>query len=135
MFKIFCRIYQFAFKYAAYCLPWRKPELLEGEGCVIKLPELILKKGIKSVLLVTDSVIMSLGLPDGLLASLKEAGIDTFVYDKTVPNPTLDNIEEAYTIYKENNCKVLSPSAAAHLWTVQKVLVSERQDHVQISGG
>jgi len=105
MFRLFCRVYQFVFKYAAYCLPWRKPDLLEGEGCVTELTKLIQKKGITGVLLVTDSVIMSLGLPDGLLASLKEAGINTAVYDKTVPNPTLDNIKEAYTLYKKNNCK------------------------------
>jgi aldehyde:ferredoxin oxidoreductase len=107
MFKLFCRVYQFVFKYAAYCLPWRKPELLEGEGCITKLPELIKKKGISSVLLVTDSVIVSLGLTDSLMAALKESGISTAIYDKTVPNPTLDNIEEAYTIYKEKNCKAI----------------------------
>jgi len=105
MFKLYCRIYQFIFKYASYVLPWRKPELLEGEGSVLKLPELIKKKGLSSVLLVTDGMIMSLGLTDGLQEALREAEIDFAIYDKTVPNPTLDNIEEAYTIYKENNCK------------------------------
>jgi len=105
MFKIFCRIYQFIFRTAAYCLPWRKPELLEGEGSVARLPELIKKKGISSVLLVTDGMIMSLGLTDGLQEALQKADIKTAIYDKTVPNPTLDNIEEAYTLYKENNCK------------------------------
>ena len=105
MFKIYCRVYQFIFRCASYILPWRKPELLEGEGSVTKLPELIKSKGISSVLLVTDSMIISLGLTDGLQEALREANITTAIYDKTVPNPTLDNIEEAYTIYKENNCK------------------------------
>jgi len=105
MFRLFCRVYQFFFRYAAYCLPWRKPEILEGEGCVKQLPELIKKKGISSVLLVTDSVIMSLGLTDGLQDALRETGITIAIYDKTVPNPTLDNIEEAYALYKENTCK------------------------------
>jgi len=105
MFKLYCRIYQFFFKYGAYCLYWRKPELLEGEGCVTKLPELIKEKGISSVLLVTDNVIMSLGLTDGLQNALREAGIKTAIYDKTVQNPTLDNIEDAFSLYKENKCK------------------------------
>jgi aldehyde:ferredoxin oxidoreductase len=107
MFKLFCRIYQFIFKYAAYCLPWRKPTLLEGEGCVTQLAEVIKTKGISSVLLVTDSVIMSLGLTDSLQTSLKEAGIQTVIYDRTVPNPTIDNIEEAYKMYKEQSCKAI----------------------------
>ena len=105
MFKLFCRVYQFIFRYAAYCLPWRKPELLEGEGCVTKLPELIKKKGIKSVLLVSDKGLISLGLTDGLQKALNEAEISFAIYDGTVPNPTLDNIEDGYKLYKENNCK------------------------------
>jgi len=105
MFKLYCRAYQFAFRFGAYLLHWRKPELLEGEGSVTKLPELIKKKNLSSVLLVTDNVIMSLGLTDGLQDALREAEINTAVYDKTVPNPTLDNIEEALALYKENNCQ------------------------------
>jgi len=105
MFKLYCRIYQLIFRCAAYLIPWRKPELLEGEGCVTKLPEIIKSKGIGCVLLVTDAVIMSLGLTESLQQALQEAKIDIITYDKTVPNPTLDNIEEAYLLYKDNNCK------------------------------
>jgi len=86
-------------------LPWRKPELLEGAGSIDKLPALIKQRGINTVLLVTDSTIMSLGLTDELQAALRDADIQTAIYDKTVPNPTLENIEDAYKIYKENNCK------------------------------
>jgi len=107
MFKIYCRIYQFIFKYAAYCLPWRKPELLEGEGCIAKLPELIKRKNINNVLIVTDSMLMSLGLTDGLQEALRTAEVGFVIYDKTVPNPTIDNIEDAFALYKENNCKAI----------------------------
>lgn len=105
LFKVYCRAFQFIMKYAAYVLPWRKPVLLEGEGCLKELPGRIEKKGIKSILLVTDSTIMSLGLADTLISNLIDAGIDTAVYDKTVPNPTIINIEEALTMYHENECK------------------------------
>jgi len=105
IFKCFCRIYQFINRYAAYCLPWRKPELLEGAGCVAKLPGIIKNKGINSVLLVTDKGLISRGLTDGLQDALKEAGISLTIYDGTVPNPTLDNIEDAYKLYNDNVCK------------------------------
>jgi len=105
MFKLYCRVYQFIFRCAAYLIPWRKPGLLEGEGCVARLPEIIKEKGIGDVLLVTDAMITSLGLKDGLQQALSDAQINTAIYDKTVPNPTLNNIEAAYTIYKEKNCK------------------------------
>ena len=94
-------------KYAAYVLPWRKPELLEGEGCIKELPEHLLKKKIKNVLLVTDKGIMSLGLTDELLGALRKSGIETSVFNKTVPNPTIKNIEDALNIYKEKKCKAI----------------------------
>ena len=91
-------------KLAANALPWRKPKLIEGEGCIAQLPGCLNEKGITNVLLVTDKGIMALGLADNLLDMLRNAGIKVAVYDKTVPNPTIDNIEEALAMYKENSC-------------------------------
>ena len=105
MFKLFCRIYQFVFRLVAYLLPWRKPQLIEGENCLSILPRLIKSKGIDSVLVVTDKGIASLGLMDTLLNGLREENVAVTVYDKTVPNPTIDNIEEALQLYKAKSCK------------------------------
>ncbi|MBP1760182.1 MAG: alcohol dehydrogenase, class [Firmicutes bacterium] len=105
MYKLYCRIYQSVFKVVSYILPWRKPELLEGENSLKRLPRLIKSKGIDNVLIVTDKGISSLGLMDGLLKHLSDEGVDFKVYDKTVPNPTIDNIEEALKVYKTNHCQ------------------------------
>lgn len=105
MYKLYCRIYQKVFKLAATFLPWRKAELIEGKNSINSLPKLIKNKGIKSVLIVTDKGIFSLGLIDGLLKGLEYEGIDFAVYDKTVPNPTIDNIEEALQLYKVHQCE------------------------------
>ena len=104
MFIIYCRIYQFIMKCAACFMPWRKPVLIEGEGCVTKLADYIGKDGIKSVLFVTGKGMMKRGMADKLLEALKDAGIAVAIYDKTVPNPTISNIEEALVLYKENGC-------------------------------
>ncbi|SHI52675.1 Alcohol dehydrogenase, class IV [Desulfosporosinus lacus DSM 15449] len=105
MYQLYCRIYQCVFKGISYLLPWRMPELIEGENSLNKLPKLIKNKGIDSVLIVTDKMIVSLGLMDGLLKGLSNEGVDFIVYDRTVPNPTIDNIEEALQMYNTNNCK------------------------------
>lgn len=105
MYNLYCRIYQAVFKMISYFLPWRKPELLEGENSLSKLPKLIKSKDIDSVLIVTDEGIVSLGLMDGLFKGLSSEGIDFVVFDKTVPNPTIANIEEALLIFNANNCK------------------------------
>jgi len=91
-------------KCAACFMPWRKPVLIEGEGCVTKLADRIGNDNIKSVLLVTGKGTMKRGMADELLEALKDAGISAAIYDKTVPNPTISNIEEALALYMENGC-------------------------------
>lgn len=105
MYHMYCRMYQLGYKIAAHFLPWRKPELLEGEHSLSKLPGLIQSKGLKNVLIVTDQGITKLGLMDGLLHGLTVAGVNYVVYDQTVPNPTIENVEEALHLYHANRCE------------------------------
>jgi alcohol dehydrogenase len=105
MYELYCRTYQGTMKMASYILPWREPVLLQGENSLAKLPKLIKTKNIENVLIVTDQGITSIGLMDDFLEGLTAEGIKYFVYDKTVPNPTIDNIEEAYGMYQANQCQ------------------------------
>lgn len=107
MYKVYCRIYQTIFKIVSYVLPWRKPELIEGKGSIEKLPEFIKKKNIKNVFIVTDKGIMEIGLMNTFIQGLEKQKIKYSIYDKTVPNPTIDNIEEALQIYKKNYCQAI----------------------------
>lgn len=105
MYKVYCRIYQAIFRGASRFLPWRKPILIEGINSVVKLPKIIKEEKVDKVLIITGKVIPTLGLMDGLLSALNEEKIEYVVYDKTVPNPTIDNIEEALKLYNLNHCK------------------------------
>ncbi len=105
MYQLYCRIYQNVFKLISYVLPFRKPILIEGPGSLSKLPNVISSNGIQNVIIVTDRVIVSLGLIDNLLNGFRNIGIQYVVYDGTVPNPTIDNIEEALELYKQNHCE------------------------------
>ena len=104
MYKLYCRLYQSLFRLFSYLLPWREPVLLEGNNSVLKLPEIIKAKGIPNVLIVTGSTLASIGILNNLLTALEKSDIKYFIYSKTTPNPTIDNIEEALVMYKENNC-------------------------------
>lgn len=83
---------------------WRIPELLEGENSLLKLPALVKSKGLEQLMIVTDQGITKLGLMDSLLAELDAQGIGYVIYNETVPNPTIDNIEAATAMYHANNC-------------------------------
>ena len=102
--KIYCRTFQTAFRIAIPLLPYRKPEILSS---MEELTALLNRKGIRSVLLVTDSSIRGLGITKPLEDSLKECGIKAAVYDKTVANPTTDNVEEARSLYLSESCEAI----------------------------
>ncbi len=103
--KAYYRTYQFVMRIAVNFLDWRQPELLEGPGAIRRLPELIKTKNVKSVLIVTDKGLMGLHLLDPLFEEMEKAGVEYHVYDGVQPNPTIDNIEEAYQMYRDNHCE------------------------------
>lgn len=99
--KFYCRTYQTIFKIAIPILPYREPKIIKTNK---EVEETLKAENITNVLLVTDKGIKSLGLTNSLEQTLKENGINVTVYDGTVPNPTTANVEEAYGMYKLNNC-------------------------------
>ena len=115
--KIFCRLFQGAFRAALPVLPYREPEILRE---VKIIPKLLQKKKIKRVLLVTDSGVRGLGLTNRLELGLKEVGIKCAVYDKVVANPTITNIEEARKLYLKSGAQAIIALAVALPWTVRR---------------
>ena len=105
LYNAYCRTYQQVMRFAMNFLDWTEPELLKGAGSVKQLPALVKAKGISSVLVVTDQGLMGLHLLDALFAELETAGVKYAVYDGVQPNPTINNIEDAVALYKENNCE------------------------------
>ena len=103
--KCYYRIYQKVLKIAMCFMNWSEPQLLEGEGAVLKLPKLIKDKGLKRILVVTDTGLMSIHLLDPLFEELKAQGIEYFVYDGVQPNPTIPSIEECKDMFLNNNCE------------------------------
>ena len=83
---------------------WRKPELLQGENSLLKLPVLIKSMNLKKLLIITDEGIHKLQLMNPLLEALDDLTIPYIVYSKTVPNPTFTNIEEALELYYLHEC-------------------------------
>lgn len=98
---MYCRTYQRCFRCAAVFLPWRQPEILTD---CMALAQKIKENRIRSVLVVTDEGLVSLGLHKDLLNALEEMDIRYCLYDKTVANPTLQNIEEALALYHKEHC-------------------------------
>ena len=105
--KAYYRIFQFCMGLGMKIIPWFEPEVIEGPGSIEKLPAVIREKGVGRVLEVTDAVLMGLNMLDSLFGALKAAGIQYYLYDQVQPNPTIDNIEAALKVYKDNDCQAI----------------------------
>ena len=103
--KAYYRVNQKVLKLAMCFMNWKEPELLEGEGAVLKLPTFIKDKGINKVLVVTDKGLMNLHILDPLFEELNKVGISYVLYDGVQPNPTIPSIEECKQMYLDNNCE------------------------------
>ena len=104
LYHLYCRIFQTVIRAASYLLNFNQPELLQGINSLSGLHTKLIEKKYLRVMVVTDQGISSLGLMEGMLQTFREAGIEYHIYDKTVPNPTIANIEEARKEYIKHQC-------------------------------
>lgn len=102
--ELYCRTFQKGFKLASKVMTYREPELLEGENSLARLPARI-RQQVNHVLVVTDKGLMTAGLVLPFLEKLTSEGVSFTLYDDTVANPTIQNIEEAYALYNEHSCE------------------------------
>jgi len=94
--KIYCRSFQFCFKVALPILPYKRPKTREA---LYLIPAILRRRKVNRLLIVTDKGLVRAGLLDLLTSVLEKDNIQYAVYDGTVPNPTIDNVEEAREMY------------------------------------
>ena len=102
--KTYCRIFQTAFRMALPVLPYREPEIISSCS---ELDLVFNKEKVSSVLVVTDKGIAANGLTVPVEQILKEKNIPYVIYDETMPNPTVQNVEDALSVYQQNACNCL----------------------------
>lgn len=102
--RIYCRTFQAVFRAALPFLPYRNPKIIPSAAGVA---DVCRKKKVDSVMIVTDGGIRALGLTGFLEKTLTEADISYCIYDSTVANPTIRNVEEARNLYLAHGAKAL----------------------------
>lgn len=107
MRKIVYRIHQFIMRIGSYFVPWRKPIVIEGNNSLERLPLILLEKNYNRVLIVTDKNLYDLNLLDTLINGLDKLNIHYSIYNKTIVNPTIKNVEEALSKYIKHDCNTI----------------------------
>ncbi|MBB5264136.1 alcohol dehydrogenase [Catenibacillus scindens] len=80
-----------------------KSDIEFGRGAAEKLPEVIKANGIKNVMVIYDQGVKAAGISEKVLDQVKKADVNVTVFDKVLPNPSNELVEEAAVIAKEAN--------------------------------
>jgi alcohol dehydrogenase class IV len=107
MKAITARIRHYIFKVVIRILVFPEPETITGPGSINRIPELLLEKNIKKILVVTDADLVKIGLIDKLLKALTADNIEYVIYSDVKPNPTIKNVEDGLNVYQNNNCSAV----------------------------
>ncbi len=78
-----------------------------GAGKAKEVGQILATSQVKKVLIMTDSILLGLGLLDGMLESIKAFDIDPVVFDKVKPDPTFGITEAALELYKSSRCEAV----------------------------
>ena len=103
----FYRVFIFFLKIGTIMLPFRKPELFEGPGSSKELCKKLADEGLKKVMIVTDSMLVQIGLVKGIQDALDANGVTHVLYDGVQPDPTIEQIETGLKMLQDNDCKAV----------------------------
>ena len=104
MYGLYCSIFQGGMKAANYFMGYRTPEYIFGRGYLDRLPQLIKEKDGGKVLVVTDKGVAEAGHAGRLLDLLSDAGIEYALFADVEQNPTSDNVEDGFRVFRDNDC-------------------------------
>jgi len=104
--KTFCyRLRHLAFNLLARIIITPLPAVKSGSGITAATAAILQEKSLEKVLIVTDEGIINAGLAGKLLEALNSGNINYTLFHKVEPNPSIENIEEGLSLYRQNNCQ------------------------------
>lgn len=94
-------------KLATKIIPMPKPTLFSGEGSSLELCDAIAQRGINRVMIVTDSMLVQLGLLKSIEKRLHKHGVKTVVFDGVLPDPSYDQVNSGLAFLKQHHSEAI----------------------------
>lgn len=91
----------------SFFIDFSGPTLIQKQEGILEIGPLIKKQSIHKVCIVTDDFLSQTPVFKLWCDDLDSKGISYVIYAGTKPNPTIELVQEAYGIYKEEDCQGL----------------------------
>jgi len=85
-------------------VPDRIPLTLLGAGCSADLCASIAQLGVGKILIVTDAMLVKLGIVAKITDALERNGVRWCIYDGVEPDPTFDHVEAGLAMLRREGC-------------------------------
>ncbi len=102
----------------------RPPEMFTGPGASLLMCDAIAGSGVKQLLIVTDAMLVKLGLVEPLRARLESLGIKVTVYDGVLPDPGVPQIEEGLGVLQRARCEAVLAIGGGSAMDCAKVIAA-----------
>ena len=79
-------------------------QVFGGDNSSHQLLAYIGRQGLKRLLIVTDKPLVDLGIVGQVLKGLENTGVEAFVYDGVLPDPTFAVCSDGLAVYRNNQC-------------------------------
>lgn len=103
-------------------LPIPQPTMLVGPGSSARLGHAVCSFGHQKILIVTDHIVSSLGLLDGLTQALTDGGTAFCVFDEITPDAPIPLIEKGIEIFKAEGCDAIVAFGGGSAMDAAKVI-------------
>ena len=97
--------------------------ILYGDGAIEEMATRISALKLKKPLVVTDQMLVKLGIVDAVTAELKEKGLAPTIFADTHPNPIEEDVEKGSAAYKANKCDCVVAVGGGSPMDVAKVVM------------
>ncbi len=114
-------------------LPFPKPTLFSGPGSSLELCEAISQMGVHKLLIVTDSMLVKIGLLNGIEKKLEALGVRYVVYDGILPDPTVTQIENGLKVLRRERCQAILAVGGGSSIDAAKVIAARATNDKAIS--
>ena len=114
-------------------LPFPKPTLFTGPGSSLELCDAISLMGVHKLLIVTDAMLVKIGLLKDIEKRLDKLGVRYAIYDGVKPDPTIDQIEAGLKLLKQERCQAILAVGGGSSIDAAKVIAARATNDKSVS--